>query len=57
MEHLNGHALARRLLELPDEVVLTIDGDFITEVNVSTYDDIDNGNDDLPCINLETENE
>lgn len=55
MQHLTGHQLGRRLLELPDHVLLTANGDFITEAFSSTYDD--DKNLDLPCINLEVSSE
>lgn len=35
---LSSHQLARRLLELPDLIVATVDGDVITEANEDTYD-------------------
>jgi hypothetical protein len=53
MGAMTGHALARRLLELPDHPVMTIDSESVTEAYASTYDT--DAETDLPCVTLETE--
>jgi hypothetical protein len=54
MEGMKAHQLARRLLELPDEPVVTVNGDLVTEASLSSYDD---GSGDVPCITLDLEEE
>lgn len=50
---LTGHELARRLLQLPDDITITLDGDFIAEATASRYDSEDGTRLDAPCVVLD----
>jgi hypothetical protein len=50
---MSSHELARRLLELDDVPVITVEGEAIKSADNDTYDESED--DDLPCVCLETE--